>query len=155
MENVFNADENYLKRYMCVKDFCPCSNDLESILFGDRQAEFEKLENTGEVLTFYKDCYQDILLKKGLVPELPKILLVLMERFEVEKKCGGICGTNLFHFFHSNMKGSPPNSCREHYIEYFQVQAGSVGKFGLIHGSLLLAYFLVVMTFLTKFGENE
>mmetsp|Transcript_4553 Transcript_4553/g.7746 ORF Transcript_4553/g.7746 Transcript_4553/m.7746 type:complete len:98 (-) Transcript_4553:100-393(-) len=97
---------------MCNNAFCDCSSDLDPVLFGDRQAEVEVKDRTGDVLKFYEDCYLNILLKNGQVEAFSTDFLAMLERFEIEYNCGGLCETNLFYFFGTNLNGSPPEDCK-------------------------------------------
>mmetsp|Transcript_32154 Transcript_32154/g.49169 ORF Transcript_32154/g.49169 Transcript_32154/m.49169 type:complete len:107 (-) Transcript_32154:62-382(-) len=104
---------------MCSADFCPCSATLDPLVFGNRSSEFEGLDLTGSNLKFYEDCYLGQLINKNVSEPLDQEFLALLERFEVQYDCGGICETNLFYFFGSNLKGSPPNNCKSRIIRYF------------------------------------
>lgn len=57
---------NYVGRYMCNGDFCPCAPTVNpDIYYGDRKNEFEFLDTTGRALRFYEDCYLPVLVAES------------------------------------------------------------------------------------------
>ena len=142
---------------MCKKEYCPCRSSVDPAFYGDRKDEFDKLTMTGTVTSFYKDCYKP-LVEKRIVSKLDDYFLTLLEEFEVEYRCGGICETNLFWFFESAKNGPPNHRCKREVIEKYERQCGSVGIYALVHASIMVFYFLNVLLFCPKYGspvQNE
>ena len=143
---------------MCNGDFCPCAPTVNPDNYGDRADEFELLDTTGRVLRFYEDCYEPVLMSSdtGINMEgFTEEILYMLEEFEVEFNCAGLCETQLFFFFKSAKNGPPITYCREEIIKVFYEQAGALGIYGIVHGAINSAYFLVSLLFWTKYGENE
>jgi hypothetical protein len=117
----------YIGKYMCNGDFCPCAPTVSPDNYGTRADEFKLLDTTGRVLRFYEDCYLPVLMsdtgylgqysmnKTGFTDEI----LYMLEEFEVEYNCAGLCETQLFFFFQSAKNGPPIKNCRQEIIKYY------------------------------------
>jgi hypothetical protein len=63
------AESRLVERYMCNKNYCPCSITIDPQTYGERASEFQLLDTTGTVTKFYEDCYPKII-NSGLDTEL-------------------------------------------------------------------------------------
>lgn len=51
----------YVQRYMCIPDACPCNTRVNPANFGDRKLELGGLELfEGKADMFYEDCYKNL-----------------------------------------------------------------------------------------------
>lgn len=100
VEQMVEAETNFVGRYMCNGDFCPCAPTVNPADYGERENEFEFLDTTGRVVRFYEDCYLPVLMsdtgyngysmnKTAFSEEI----LYMIEEFEVEFNCAGVCET--------------------------------------------------------------
>ena len=81
----------YVGRYMCNSNFCPCSSSIDPVVYGDRASELESYLFVGEVDQYYQDCYGPMMLYGDQIKGLNVEFLSLLERFEIEENCAGIC----------------------------------------------------------------
>jgi hypothetical protein len=139
IQNFIDAEFRHIDRYMCRKDYCPCSQRVDPINFADRASEFADLSNVGNITAYYSECY------KGL-PEKEKFndyFLTILETLEVKHNCGGICETTLFYFFRTSITGPPKQSCKAPLVSFFKRELEPIGYYGVIFAVLNGLYFLV------------
>lgn len=58
IQGFIDAEFRHVDRYMCRKDYCPCSSRVDPINFGERSKEFSDLSNVGEITEYYTQCYK-------------------------------------------------------------------------------------------------
>lgn len=152
LKSFYDVEFQYIERYMCVADACPCSPEISKAMFGSRAAELDKLDTrTGIALRYHDDCYK-AKVAQGKLAALSPEFLSLLKQMETEHNCQGLCKPGLFYFFKSNKDGPPPTSCRTPIIQQYWDQWGAIGLFGLFHGTIMLLYFATQFRLWSSFG---
>lgn len=55
VENYIEVENHYLNRFMCNKDYCPCSETVDPGRYGAKQSLFgNNFSNSGSVYKFYE-----------------------------------------------------------------------------------------------------
>ena len=107
LEELHRVEHYYVKENMCVRERCPCSTKVDQNAFGVRASELDNLEiYEGEISTFYFECYLPKVEEKALEP-LDERFVKLIETWEIEHDCSGLCKVPLFYFFKGNANGPP------------------------------------------------
>ena len=102
IDGLHRIEFDYVSENMCRRNKCPCSTKIDPGVFGLRQIELNSLEIfEGSISNFYFECYLPLVDAEKMDP-LEDKTIDLLELWETEKDCSGICKVPLFYFYKGN-----------------------------------------------------